>query len=204
MFIGWTLTEYLWKWWNSNCMFFMESQSPSRRRGGGSSCANISTSFLCHFRWRSWDFLPSLLVVRLLQLCKYIYSFPNFKTTSTPTKTSQTCPPLLPSLPSTRPPRFAHFLRKLRSGTITDRLVILQKELESFLEQEYVFFSIRYMRNPWSILTLHNRQAKAKLQASIHELTNTCKSIVQANRSSLYWLFIFRLEHVCWPSISSG
>lgn len=33
-----------------------------------------------------WDFLPSLLVVRLLRLCKYIHTFLNFKTASTPTK----------------------------------------------------------------------------------------------------------------------
>lgn len=30
--------------------------------------------------------MPSLLVVRLLRLCKYIHTFLNFKTTSTPTK----------------------------------------------------------------------------------------------------------------------
>lgn len=115
-----------------------------------SSCPNISTSFICLFRWRRrrhyYRFLDGLRCWSfgfLLRLCKYISTSSHFKTTSTSTKPSQKCQPLLPSLPLTRLPRFAPSFRKVKRGTIADRLVILQKELESFLEQEYVSFNCR-------------------------------------------------------------
>lgn len=95
-----------------------------------------------YFRWklRFLAFAVGRSASSTLQVYLYISKLQNHIYTY---ETYQTCPSLLPFLPSTRPPRFAPFSRKVRRGTITDRLVILQKELESFLEQEYVSFNIR-------------------------------------------------------------
>lgn len=99
------------------------------------AAAEEEDRFLAGLRCWSFGFL--------LRLCKYISTYSHFKTTSTSTKPSHKCQPLLPSLPLMRPPRFAPSFRKVKPATITDRLVILQKELESFLEQEYVSFNCR-------------------------------------------------------------
>lgn len=124
-------------------------QSSFVRLGGGSGRRVLRHAQIfprhspaIYFRWRLrfLAFVVGRSASSTLQVYPYISKLQNRIYTY---ETYQTCRPLLPSLPSTRPPRFAPFSRKVRPGTITDRLVILQKELESFLEQEYVSFNIR-------------------------------------------------------------
>ncbi|ADV23151.1 mitochondrial import inner membrane translocase subunit TIM8 [Cryptococcus gattii E566] len=61
------------------------------------AAAEEEDRFLAGLRCWSFGFL--------LRLCKYISTYPHFKTTSTSTKPSHKCQPLLPSLPLMRPPR---------------------------------------------------------------------------------------------------